>query len=239
MLKPTTKWIPYLIIGLLLTVVSLQRCSINSKSKEISDYQEWNKYYNSQIDSFKNKLNQVVTESKVAQVNSEKEIKELSEQIFDLKKSDERHIKEIQALIRIKQTVRVDTIEIPYTDSFLVDKNDTTLVPRNTVVVPPRNFKDSTKNYQIDGTVLLNKVRINSLILPDTSSLRIVEKKEGFLKKREIVIQGVHTNPLFKTEGMQTVIKRGDKPSRWQKWIKPVIAAIASGFITYKLSHSP
>lgn len=225
------------VILLLLVTIGVQKCDLNKKAKEVSDRNEWLKYKDSQIDSFKNKYNQVIYESSVAKINNESQIKKLSDSIFSLKRKDEKQVKQIQALIRVSQRVKIDTIEIPYIDS--VDRYDSSLVAKNTVVIPPKRFKDSTSNYQIDGTVLLDKVLINSLTLPDTSSLRIVEKKEGFFKKRETVIQGVHSNPLFSTNGMQTVIKRGDRPSRWQRWIKPVIAGAISSFITYKIIHSP
>jgi hypothetical protein len=221
-------------------LMGIQQCNLNNTKDQVSDYKAWEKFMKAEIDSFKNKLNQTVVEAKVAQVADEERMKELSEQIFQLNKKDERQIKEIQSLIRVIQNAKLDTTFITFRDStgkpVVRDPNDTTKVFRKDVVIPPMNFKDSTKNYQIDGTVLLSGVRINSLVLPDTASFRVVEKKEpGLFTKRELTIQGIHSNPLFQTTGMQMVQKRGDKPTRWQRWIKPTLTFVIGSFLTYKV----
>jgi outer membrane murein-binding lipoprotein Lpp len=234
MINKTNKIVAAVIVVLLI-IIGLQQCSINKKDKEISDNQEWVKYYNSTVDSLKNKLNQTVVEAQVAKVNNEKEIKKLSETVFNLKESDERHVKQVNALIRVMQNFKLDTTLVAYHDTVEVDKNDSSLVPRNKVIVPPRDFVKTTENYQINGTVLLEGVRINSLVIPDTSSIRIVEKKTNFFKRRETVIQTIHTNPYYHNDKIQAVVKQGERPSRWQKWIKPLLTGIAGAFLTYKV----
>lgn len=227
-----------LVIILLIIVLGVQQCNLNKKSDQVNDYKAWEQFMKAEIDSFKNTLNQTVVEAKVAQVADENRMKELSEQIFQLNKKDERQVKAIQSLIRVIQEARIDSIYIPFVDStgkpVVKDPNDTTKVFRKDVVIPPMAFKDSTQNYRINGTVLLNGVRIDSLVLPDTASFRIIEKKEpGLFTKRELTIQGIHSNPLFKTTGMQMVQKQGDRPTRWQRWIKPTLAFLIGVFGTH------
>lgn len=221
------KYIPYGIIALLSTGLLFSLNKYNNLKNDIYTRQ----YDDTSATRTYNLLNQIVTEQEIAKANSQKQIKQLSEEVFKLRASDEKRIKQVEALIRIVQTAGVDTLYIPY-DSTSIE--DTSLVRKDLVVVPPRSFTDSTKDYQISGNVLLHGVQLDRIAFTDTLSFRIVDKTTGFLKPRKTVVQAVHSNPYYITNSMQSITVE-HKTNAWNKWIKPAIAFAAGVFISSKL----
>lgn len=186
------------------------------------------------IDSLQNRLGQQVIEAAVVKTENEKLVEDLSRQVFNLKKKDEAHVKAYQALYRVKQTVRVDSVLVPYnytSDQKIMDSAG--LVPVDQVIIPPRSFSDSTANYTIRGRVLLEGVSLDVVSVPDTVSLRVVEVKKGLFKRRETVVQTIHSNPLVKTEGQQSIIVT-PKKSFIEK-ILPKLALVAGIYLGTKL----
>jgi hypothetical protein len=222
-----------LIVAIIVLLSSLETCTVNRLKNENNDLKELVKYKDTQIDSIKNKFNQTVAEKEVAEVYNKDAIKKLSEEVFNLKKKDEQQIKQVNALIRIIQTAKLDTVFIPY-DSSDTPVVDTGLVRRDSVVVPPKDFNYNTDSVNISGTVLLKGIRINSISLPDTASFRLAEKKTSFFKPRETVIQAIHTNPLYTTNGIQAITLKHTTNS-WNRIFKPLLVGIAASFITYKV----
>lgn len=219
------------VILILSAMVFFLKLENTKLAKTAEDYEQVLIYRNSQIDSFKNKYNQTVAEGYVAQVNSEKIIEDLSKEVFNLRKENERRIKEYLALYRVKQQVRIDSILVPYDSSDR--KVDTGWVRAETVVIPPKPFYDSTDNYTVRGRVLLEGVSLDMVSVPDTVSLRLVEKSKGLFKGRETVAQVIHSNPLVRTDGIQSITLK-QKKTFWEKIAKPL--AFAAGiFIGTKL----
>lgn len=232
-IKPT-----YLIIAILSIALffSVKSCTDNKLHAE--DLQAKIDYKDNSIKQFENKLGKIISEQEVAKTTNEKTIKELSEQVFQLKKQDEKRIKEVQALVRLIQNVKINTIEIPYTDTVQVYPPGT-LVSVDSVVIPPKNFEVLNDAYAISGTVLLKGVKINSISLPDTASFRIVQQRpKGILNRifqpNKTVIQSVHTNPYFTTNGIQSIVLK-EKPNIFNKYIKPILFFGAGMYIKSKL----
>lgn len=214
-------------------ILSLRSCSINEKIAE--NWKAKSVYQAAVIDSFKNSKGIQVVEQKVAETNNEDEIKKLSAEIFALRKSQERQIKLVTALVRVSQEAKI-------TDSFIVFEpapphpKDSALINPDSVIIPPMKFSHFTDNYSIDGVVELKGVRINSLIIPNTISFRIAEKKEGFFKPRQTVVQAINSNPLYVNQGAQSIVLK-PKTSAWNKVIKPALFFVAGSFITSKLKQ--
>lgn len=240
-MKPTHLLI--VVILILLGIVCLQQCSIKNKNEQIQDYKAIEQFKDNSIDSLKNKLNQTVTENKIAVAASDEIIKSLSEDVFNLKDKDERRVKEVTALVREVQELKLKPPVIKYRDTgsnkppeFYT--NDS-LVHKDSVVIPPKSFGDSTQHYVISGTVLLEGVRLDSVVVRDTSSFRFIEQKpKGLLKKltkpNELVIQNIHTNPYIKTIGIQAITVK-PKQSTWNKFIKPALFFVAGAVVVNQL----
>ena len=217
------RWIPYFIIAILalLFLLSLSKCNENARlafsNKGLYDYEH------SIVTRLLNKQGVEVSETKTAETYSSDAIKKLSAEVFDLKKSNEQQIKEVAALVRANQVVKImgkDTIKY----YPVVMDNVDSMVPINSVVLPPRKFSTENKNYSIAGTVLLTGVKIDSIELNNTVSFRIAEKKEGLFSSKKTVVQVVNSNPYFNTNSIQSIVLK-PKQNAWNKWIKPVVFA--------------
>lgn len=232
------KYIPYIIIAGLVVALLLSIKSCEGNKNKVADYQALDKYNKAEISQFKNKLNEVVTQDSVSFVSSDAIIKSLSAEVFDLKKRDEKRIIQVNALIRLAQKAGLkDTLYIPYTDTVTI--HDSALVRTDSVIIPPKDFRDSTKNYVVDGTVLLKGVRVNKIAFPDTASFRIADQRPKGLfnrltKPAVTVVQSIHTNPLFETTGQQSIVVK-HKQTFWQKIGKPVIVAVLAVIISDRL----
>lgn len=232
--KPTIKDLAFVLMLIAFIIAVSNR---NSVKRQLDDEKTKSELKDFSFDSLRNKHNQLVVEKGVLELNSKQEIKNLSAEVFDLKRKDEKRIKQVQALVRAGQKFRIDTVEIAYIDTIEVVPG--LMVSADSVVLPPKHFKDSTKNYVIDGTVLLKSVRINKLDIKDTISLRIAEQKPKGIVRRitqpnNIVVQVVHSNDAIKTTGLQTVVLK-ERPNAWNRFIKPVFVAVVTGFISYKV----
>lgn len=225
----------FIIVDILLVALLLSLHTCNQKEKEAENWKAKSVYQAAQIDSFKNSKGIQVVEQKVAETNDAKEIKKISADIFDLKKSLERQIKLVTALVRVTQEAKIADSFIEFEPAPPHPK-DSALINPDSVIIPPMKFSHFTDNYSIDGVVELKGVRINSLIIPNTISFRIAEKKEGFFKPRQTVVQAINSNPLYVNKGAQSIVLK-QKTSAWNKVIKPALFFAAGSFITSKLKR--
>lgn len=182
------------------------------------------------IDSFKNERDQTVTEQQTAVFTNDNVLKEQSKEIFNLSRKNERLIKQVNALVQLKQQVRIDTAFIPYVDTV------TKYITKNTdsLIQVPKLFSLNDTFFDIDGVVLKNGILIHNLYLDDSLSLRIADKSQGWFKPNISVVQVVNTNPHVNITGMTSAVVKTPQ-SEWQKWGKPLVAAIISSFITYQV----
>jgi hypothetical protein len=225
--------LPYMLIVILLAycVIGTMKCNENSRlavsNKGLYDYEH------SRLDTLLNKQGLKVTETKPAETYSADDIKKLSAEVFDLKKSNERQIKEVAALVRVNQGVKIKGDSVIKYYPVVMDDVDS-MVSIHECVLPPRKFSNENKNYSIAGTVLLDGVKIDSIELNNTVSFRIAEKKNGLFSPRETVVQAINSNPYFTNTGMQSIVLK-PKPSAWNKWIKPIVIGAASLIIKNQL----
>lgn len=224
---------PYAAVAILLLicVMSISKCNENSRLA-VSNQARYD-YEHSRVDNLLNKQGLKVTETKPAETYSADDIKKLSAQVFDLKNSLERKIKQVDAFVRVNQGVKIKGDSVIKYYPVVMDDVDS-MVPLNTVVLPPRKFSTENKNYSIAGTVLLDGVKIDSIELNNTVSFRIAEKKNGLFSPRETVVQAINSNPYFTNTGMQSIVLK-PKPSAWNKWIKPIVIGAASLIIKNQL----
>lgn len=232
-----TKTNKFLLVALIATLLGLfltdqARRKAENETKDIQSQYE---FLNQTHKELVNRHGRLIEEQKTAQTTSESQIKDLSAKVFDLTKREERRIKQVEALIRIAQNAGIRDVMIPYkvTDTVQADPSDS-LIAKAKVVIPPKQFADSTEHYSINGTVLLEGVRIDSLDIPDSLSLRIAQKKEGLFKPKQQVIQIIHSNPLVKTTGLNSLTLK-QKPTAWNRVIKPALGVIAGVLLAKSL----
>lgn len=223
------QFIAILLLGVLL-FISVRQC--NSNDARAENWQAVAEYKSQKIDSLRNAFNLWVTEQRVAQTNDAAEIKRLSAQLFELDARQERRIKKVEALVSVRQIARITDTLIQF-DRDTVYRAAGGMIPADSVVIPPRDFKAANAFYSISGTVQLQGVRINDLTLPNTVSFRIADKKVG-LFKTDKVVQVINSNPYFSNTGASSITLK-HRVNAWNKWIKPVGAAVLTALLTSQL----
>lgn len=154
-----------------------------------------------------NRLGQTISKQEVIIASGseqEKQLKELTATLFNLKKSEEKRIKQVEALIQIASNIHVDPVTIPFVDnakekkfsdsvekacadviafyrSHSVELTDTTSKGELAKHVAIDSTQD--KFFQFNGSVLKSGFRINSINLPDSQRIAVIVAKGGLFKR--------------------------------------------------------
>lgn len=195
---------------------------------------------------FENEKGQIITENQVLKAESSRQLKELTDTIFNLKKRDEKRVKTINSYARIIQEYNSGPKFAP----FIEDAGDFTKLagtdstqtagpapgPRdsNYIRVPkPFMYWDSLTT--IRGRVTRVGVWLDSMKVQNTVHFRTLTEKTGFLNLgRKSTIQVLNSNPAISTVGVTSVqIPTG--PSWWHRWGKPAAFAILGGIVGHQI----
>ena len=183
------------------------------------------------IDSMVNKNNQLITTQEVIVVNSNKQLKEYTDSIFNLTNKYERRIKSVIAFYKSINHTTITEVLVPYVDSNAVIKWKDSVKAKCSEVISfyesnsvfvPKIAKDSTASYTAMLTAERAGIKINSLSIPDSQYIRFVTLKGGLLKrdqsgkrhlftKKSIQVQVLHTNSLIHITGENSVIYKPAK----------------------------
>jgi hypothetical protein len=200
--------------------VSVKSCQKNEALAD--DYKARLDYQDSTVKVMENKINVLVAENKTAVTSNEKTIKELSQQV--------RQIKTVTALVQGHQVVTLRDTLIDFIE-VLVPADSSSLIS------VPRNFAKVTPHYTITGTITKQGVNLDSLVMKNTMSFRIGERRNNIFRPSEVVVQAINSNPHFQTVGLQSITVTA-RPNAWNRWIKPTLTAIggaaAGGYISNK-----
>lgn len=220
-------WGVILIATLIATIIVL--LLMNSRQKtQIANLKGENKYLTQTIDTFRDKNGRLIAEQEVAIYESNKRVKELSDEIFELKGKNSRLVKQVNSFGQIGQNTKIDSVFIAYTDTLYVDTFG------QGYIAIPRKFSIVDTNYQIAGTVLKTGVSLDNIEIPNTVSYREIEQRQGWFKPTVTVVQVHNSNPFVHTTGMTSITVK-EKPSAWNRWVKPTLTAIGAGIITYQI----
>ncbi len=165
-------------------------------------------------------LGKEVVKQKAVVVKEREQVKEYSDKYFALKEKP----KSVDVFYQEVTKTDWDTAFIPYHDTLYVKIDpivgDTiTQELKNYIdssVRIPNSFEKDSSLFAIKGRVLKNGVSIDSLSLPDTFNLRVVETKGKLFKPSFVEFQSFHTNPLVNVTGTQSVIYKVPKKTFWQ-----------------------
>lgn len=180
--------------------------------------------------SFINKQNEVITQQKVLITESQSSIKKYTDSIFNLKKSEQRKVKEVIAFYSEKlKAALADTVYIPFAidpeaedssaEEYTFEESDCEEFIKNALVgkidVPKTVALDSSGVFKIDVTILEKGLRINKLEVPDTLSLRVIENKTGLFKPRTLDVQAKHSNPMFTNIDQTSILYKPKPKGKW------------------------
>lgn len=221
-----------IIIGLVIFLLGMKGC----KDRKIAENQstiDSLTLANQTLQTIKNELEQTVTTQEVIQTTNQEEIQRLTQEKFNLKKQNERQVREVIAYYKGIISTTLKDIDVPFidtTNSAPELENAECEVAleyyKSHAILVPKFVSDSNKNYQVDMTVTKQGVTINQLVVPDSQYVRFVELKGGFLKKdqqgkrrvflkRSVQVQVLHTSPFVQVTGGNSIIYTPPKKGRW------------------------
>lgn len=204
----------------------MNKCS-QSKYIELEDKYKLTQVDNQKLTDLVNKQGDIIKIQEAIVVKDKKSLKDYTDTIFNLKKKQERKIKEVIAYYNNKSIVQVD--------SFLVFSSDTIKVPEiitvefinDSMITVPRTYTVDSTHFKFDATVNKKGLVINSLSLPDTTYGRFVELKNG-----KIQYQVFNKNPYIKIENSNSIIYKPKK--KRLKWLIPLGIGIVTGILITK-----
>jgi|694.fasta_scaffold00342_60 hypothetical protein len=216
-----------ILIGLfLITLFFLNKCS-QSKYTELEDKYKLTQVENQTFESLVNKKNDTIKTQNVIILKTEKSLKNYTDTIFNLKKKQERKIKEVIAYYNNKTDTRVDSFFVFEVDSIPYPVVITDDYVRDSMITVPRTYKVDSTYFKFDATVTKKGMLINSLSLPDTTYGRFVELKNG-----KIQYQVFNKNPYISIENSNSIIYQPKK--KRLKWLIPLGVGIVTGILITK-----
>lgn len=253
------KWSTFfnLLFGIIILSAIFYTCEQDKQKKRL---EENNKQLTYQLDSAYTVMTRNAIELKVKDIQvteSQEQMKKLREELFQTTDKYNKKVKEVKALIIELGKVQIDTQFVPYTDTVKFKKwNDSIMAncrsvvqyyEDSTVLVGTKSSK-TTEWYSITATIQKDGILIDSLLLPDSQYISITEFKGGFFKKntkgkrkfyepRKTKIEIKHTNPYFKTTGLDGFFFKKKPTKTYGNDL--IHGAIAGGLLTILLFLSP
>ena len=139
-------------------------------------------------------------------------------------------IKKVKSQVNQVQEFVINDVPVPYVPDNFIDTSgwyvklingDTSKsvcdsLIKNSVLVGTQ-FKKDDKWVKMDGKIKKDGLQLDSLSIPNESSVTIGYKKYGFLNlKREPLVEIKNTNPYLKTNSVNNVSVK-DKPNLFQR----------------------
>lgn len=180
---------------------------------------------NQKIDTFRNRIGELVYQQEVLETTSKETIKSLTDSLH-LKLNNPSFV------IHTSTSTKIDSIFIPFNDTIL-DSIPNYIICDSCISVP-KSFTLNNKWFNITGSVVKKGINIHNILIPDEEYLVISDKKYGFLNlKHKKVVTILHKNPNIVVNKQQSLEYKETK----NKWISPVIAGLLTGLITYTILH--
>jgi hypothetical protein len=204
-------------IVLILALFGIQQSCNQRKLRKEADKTLALKIQNQSYDSILNEKNQKILEQEVVIAQTEKSLKDYTDSIFNLKKENERKIKNVIAYYKNNLQVRVDSIKILYIDTVPIPIYVDSAFIADSMITVPRKFKIDSTNYSISGTVYKKYVEIDNFSLTDTIYGRFITEKGGLFKPDIIKYQVTNTNPHVNISGIQSSVYKPPKKTFLKK----------------------
>lgn len=184
---------------------------------------------NQKLDSIKNEAGKQVQVQQALVVNKQADIKKLSDSIFNLKRKNARQIKNIIAFYSQHTNTVIDSIPVPYLDTVeyrkFKDSLDFYKFAKDSLIQVPKSIRVDSNYFHINETITKTGLLINTLSIPDSQYVRIVENKGGFFKRdvngklkfhipTTVQFQTLHTNPLIHVTGQNSVLYQPNNKSK-------------------------
>ena len=137
-------------------------------------------------------------------------------------------MKKVQAQVRQKAEVVVKDKPIPFIPNGYADttgwvRDESGNVIRKDSLAVPQRFGLKEKWFNVEGVVKKSGLVIDSLTIPNKTTVTIGKKKSGFLNlSRESVVQVKNDNPYVNVTGLDNVVIKNKRPF----WKSPIFTLL-------------
>jgi hypothetical protein len=227
-------------IIILCTVFGITKCQSDRAYRDQAATIDSLVLANQQLITKLNKAGDTIHTQTAIVTSSQEQIKSLTDSIFNLRRKDERKVKEVIAYWRERTSTRVDSFETSWVDTLAMRRfkdsvesrcKDVISYMRDSTISVPRTSRGDSLQFSYDVTVVRKGLVFNRIEFADSLDSRFVESG-GFLKKRSIEVQFKHSNPNVKVVGSNSVYY---KPRYRGRWAERVILALVGVFVGLKL----
>ena len=151
----------------------------------------------------------------------------------------QKGMKEVQAQVKQKSQVVIVEKPVPFIPdgwadtSGLVRNEKGEVIRRDSIAVPTR-FKLDEKWFNIDGYVKKDGLKIDSLKIPNKTTLTLGYNKKGFLNLgKEAVVTLKNDNPYLEVTGMDNIVVKKRKKF-WQTSLFQIGLGVVGGYVLTK-----
>lgn len=207
---------------------------------------------NQKLTTVHNKDGQTIAMQQAIVTSNQAAIKDLTDSIFKLKKTQQKQIKKVIAYYTARTNTHVDTVKIPidsqavkkFSDSLEKACADVIKFYRDSSIQVPATITDTSSPYfKFSATLLKDSIVLNHISFPDSQYIRFTELKGGIFRRdaygkfhiflrRSIRVESFHTNPYVTELGQNSVIY---VPKTRLRWLEDVIIAGAGIYVGSRL----
>ena len=191
-----------LVIVALILIVVLMVCGYCQKREQLTYLEEQFSKFELKKQDFK----VIVNKNKEKIIEQEQLILTL-QQAKNLNLINSKDWKNTQSSINIVTKTRIDTIFIAFTDTLHII--DTIHSKSNFDCL--KHFNLSDKFFYINGNVVENGVKIDSLSFPNSTTITIGEKRQGIFRKSLPIVEIKNSNPYIETINLSNVVINNKK----------------------------
>ena len=191
-----------LVIVALILIVVLMVCGYCQKREQLTYLEEQFSKFELKKQDFK----VIVNKNKEKIIEQEQLILTL-QQAKNLNLINSKDWKNTQSSINIVTKTRIDTIFIAFTDTLHII--DTIHSKSNFDCL--KHFNLSDKFFYINGNVLENGIKIDSLSFPNSTTITIGEKRQGIFRKSLPIVEIKNSNPYIETINLSNVVINNKK----------------------------
>ena len=216
----------------------LRICCKNAEIASLETSLSLSELNNQKYEKIVNTLEDTILKQRAIIIKDKEQLKTFTDSIFNLKQK----VKAVTAFYKETTKTVWDTVYIPYDSTPTIPQvqyGDTiTKEIKNYIdssIKVPNKFSKDSSLFSIKGEVTKQGVRIDSLNIPDTFNLRIVETKGKLFKPSFVEFQSFHTNKLVQVTGVNSIMYKLPKKTFWQVVLDKLIwVGVGIGLTTIK-----
>lgn len=129
-------------------------------------------------------------------------------------------MKKIKSQVRIQSVMQIDSVFVPYTDTFLVEKTN----------YREFGFGLNAEHYAIAGRTKEKGVLIDSVTFRNDLSVTIGNQSRGFFRSSQPIVKIENSNPFINTKSVQNVVIKNDI-KWWDKKGTWLTMGLVGGFV--------